>query len=516
MNHIRTITSTVAALAIIFLFCDGDDDEKVLKPALNSKNFQECNDVRCFIIDGDTVCYKGYKKERLPENHRCCQNLIEEEPSSTPSGGKPPDTLQESRMISIVISDSSKVYGLDDGKECYLYDKNCADKRNHYISIKENGSISFQLYISPTIKRLFNSFKVKVEDGNFLSFDSVYYCDTMIINDTLATITMYCKSSDSKPIDLLVYGNPRTGVPKELVCDTCDTKIGVLCYDEQVLDTMRIYFINNPSFNPDSVTLKNEINNIMKQAVQKVAFVFKGVYNQTGWDNNGNGKLDLFPKKDSVPPAMLENHNLQDSIESVFNDCASCQDPQISRQTPKVFVVPSGINANWLLMEDAAAGSDTIVVQYDEEFKYSLLNGKFVLRTWDGSVQDSFQITKVLKDNISQRRTYLRKYSTKLGNNYPRYSVLVLENYYGGFTMKTTSCSWLTGTTNHHNLIHEMYHMRKVGPLSHPVRDTINLLFYRYVNSSFTRLRYRQLFTDDCMKTGYYNKQWDIVRQIKY
>lgn len=505
--------------------CRDDDDVKVFKPDATLVDQNLCANVRCYSIGGgDTICYQGgviNYNTRLPDDHPCVQHLVEVKPSTPPDGSTPPADLPESQLISLIIPDSSKIYGFDDGRGYYQYDKSSPEKRIHYISVKEGGMALFQLYISKTVFQKFNSFKVRISNTSTIAFDSLYTLDTLVITDTITDIQIYGHwDNEYFPEEIIVYGINRRSDTLALVCDTCEQQLEVFCWEEMVFDSLRIYFVNSPSFNPDSVTIKNEINNILKQAVQRAAFVFKGIYNKTGWDNNGNGKLDLFPVKDSVPGERLEHIVLLDSIESTFSDCHTCDDPQIDRQTPKIIVTPSTINLNWLLMEDANAGSDTIIVQYFGDFRDPLIRDvEFVLSSWDGSNSETVSIHYVLSGSVTnedENRMGLKIYAKNLLYDHPRHSVLRRDNFPRGVTYTTTSCTWMMGSTNYHDIVHELLHMRKVGPLSHDINDTINIMFPEYINPSYNLLRYRQIQTDDRMGNGTFEQQWAIIRRDKF
>ncbi|MBN1550697.1 hypothetical protein JW979_04475 [bacterium] len=474
--------------------------------------------MRCKSVGGgDTICYDGYGRP-LPKNHMCSQNLIEITPLTIPGGGGPPDTLPASRMIDFIIPDSSKIYGIDDGRSYYTYDPYNKEHRSHYLSVKEGGSISFQLYISPVLFRNFRPFIAKISDRSYLAFDSLHK-DTLLITDTLSNINISGLDQRNSPVDITISGVNRRADTVQLVCDTCEDGLKAFCFEEMTFDSLRIYFVNSPSFNPDSVAIKNEINKILKQAVQKVSFVSKRTYNNTGWDDNGNGKMDFFPKEDSVPQERLERRNLLDSIESTFTDCYPCNDPQISRQTPKIIVTPSAINSNWLLMEDAQASSDTITVQYYDDFRDPLIrNVEFVISSWDGSNSETVKIHYDLGGSVTnedRNRMGLKLFGSVLKYNHPRHSVLKRQNFPRGLTFKTTSCSWLMGSTNYHDVMHEFLHMRKAGPLSHDDNDSMNLMFRKSVNPAYNLLRYRQIITDDIMGNGFHERQWEIIRRNK-
>ncbi len=93
---------------------------------------------------------------------------------------------------------------------------------------------------------------------------------------------------------------------------------------------------------------------------------------------------------------------------------------------------------------------------------------------------------------------------------------LVLQNAPRGFTIQKTSCAWVMGSANYHDFVHELLHMRKIGPLSHDTKDTLNLMFPESVNPSYNLLRYRPIKTDGIMGNGYYEQQWEIIRRNKY
>ena len=113
-------------------------------------------------------------------------------------------------------------------------------------------------------------------------------------------------------------------------------------------------------------------------------------------------------------------------------------------QTPKIIVLPSDIYTNWLLMEDARAGSDTIIVQYDANFYNMLRNVNFVLSSWDGTNAEIVQINSIISGltDMSRNRMGLDIYMSDLTKNHTRHSVLVNRNSVLGFTKTKTSCTY--------------------------------------------------------------------------
>ncbi len=508
MKFVKLLLLSISVCFFLAGTCEEDDDSKVLKPRLTLENMSLCYDVRCIVKDGDTTCYKGFDLNPLPKEHACCLDLIPEEPNTIPDN-PPPDTLPPSRLISVIIPDSLKVYGFDDGREYHPYDKYNRENRVHYLSVKENGSSLFKLYVSPTLFRNFTTFVAKIENRSILSFDSSWVLDTFVIQDTLTEIKIYGRLAwPLDPIRVSVKGMNRTGEPKTLVCDTCEEDLKVLCYREKVFDSLRIYVINNPSFNIHDTIIRNGFNTVLKQSVLCIQSVGKYQYNRTGWDNNNNSILDLFPIKDSVPPARLEHERLRDSLEITFSSCKSCSTKQINDQPPKIFILPSTVNQNWLLMDSAKSGGDTIVVQYSAELTNADLfrSIDFTLCSWGGSNAEVFKINSVIEELPSKNRLKLRLYNYNLRNGHPRHSVLVLKDKVKGFTLTSTSCAWVCSSIGIRNMIHEYLHMANVGPLNHAPMDSSNIM-YPTTSKQDTRLRYR-LLKDD------YNsfvRQWQIL-----
>lgn len=488
----------------------------------------ECSHVRCvqILMDGeviDTVCMRyADKEEKLPKNSVCYKCLRDENPPSNPSDDPPVDKTPTYQFKAVFPDTINYKYGSD---LAYGSDKISAysnERRINYFSIKEGGAIKIIITISPEQRIMFSGFNLKIKRNN-ISFDSVMFKDSIpLFNavaqpDTVDTITLYGSSRTFSECPVTLTGVNRSGVESDLICPgTCDEEIAFLCYREKVIDSLRVYMVNNPSFNKDSVTIKSEFNKILKQAALRIAFVQKNVYNKMGWDVNSNGILDLFPINDSVPIERAEFRKLIDSIQASFADCYSCADQQIDKQTPKIIILPSTINSNWLLMEDAVAGSDTIIVQYSNTLADKIRSVNFTLSSWDGTNSETFQLNNVIYSltDSTMNRMGFKIYSKNLTYAHYRHSVLVQKNNPKGFTIGQTSCAMVIGSTNFHELIHEYLHMRKIGPLSHTIMDSTNVMFPTSPPSG-NLLRYRQMSTDNLTGNGPYERQWEVLQSIK-
>jgi hypothetical protein len=515
---------------VIFIFCDEEDMRtKKLTLTDHTKQGDECYSVTCVqtIINGkvDTICtqYPGSTWAKvLPKNSVCYKCLKDDNPPSNPGKNPPADKTPAYNFKAIFPDSINYKYGSDlaygsDKISAYL-----SERRINYFSIKEGGAIKIIVTISPERRRMFSGFNLKIKRNN-ISFDSVMFKDSIpLFNaaaqpDTVDTITLYGLSRTFSECPVTLTGVNRSGVESDLICPgTCDEEIAFLCYKEKVIDSLRVYMVNNPSFNQDSVTIKNEFNKILKQAAIRVAYVQKNVYNKMGWDFNKNDILDHFPINDSVPIEKVEFRKLIDSIQTTFTDCYSCADQQISKQTPKIIILPSSINSNWLLMENAAAGSDTIIVQYSNVLADKIRSVNFTLSSWDGTNSETFQLNNVissLTDSIMNRMG-LKIYSKNLTYAHPRHSVLVQKNNPKGFTIVKTSCALVIGSTNFHELIHEYLHMRKIGPLNHTIMDSNNVMFPTSPPSG-SLLRYRQMSIDNILGNGFYERQWEVLQSVK-
>jgi hypothetical protein len=314
---------------------------------------------------------------------------------------------------------------------------------------------------------------------------------------------------------VFLTGVNRSGVENDLVCPgNCDEEIAFLCYREKTHDSLRLYRINHTGFTyPDSM-IKMTFNFILKQAIVKISGIIKNDFAKNNWDKNGNGQLDIFPKRDSVPNDRSELDTLRSMVEKDYSSCASCASIDTSLQKVKAFILPGRINENWILMDPVDTGSDSIIVQYSKEIADDEDNSiwkkiDFKLRGWNGSNTETFKINivKVTDSLINRNRmiVYLRLHKLK----YPhlKNDVLVLDNRVLGFNYPGTSCIWVNKTMSLRNLLHEILHTNKFGKLEHANKDSLNIMYP--IASPYTQLRYREVEYDNVQEFG--NRQWDIL-----
>lgn len=485
-----------------FCFSCDEDETTQLQPRLNPQTEQLCKCVKCTAKDGDTTCYDLIDPQDpkiLPKGHVCTKNL---EPITTtpPTNSKPPDSLPPSRAITIIVTDSSNIYGFDDGREYYPYDKYNTENRVNYLSVKENGKVDFKLYINPGVFRIFNKIIAKIENTSIISFDSTFGLDTFVINDTLSRIAIYGRSeSQFFPVRVTIKGINRSGEPKQLVCDTCEEELKVLCFKENVIDTLRIYRINNPSFNPPDSTFLKQFNKITNQSVLRVAYLSKKQYSKTDWDNNNNGILDIFMSDKNVPRERLEHRNLIDSIEKMDGTNISCTCSVVSHQVPKIMILPGDLRYTYLVLEDIDSGSTKVVLNSTKGISQFT---KLRVTPWNSnSPTEDVEVNTVYQDTITV--FYRFKGPHKKGD-----ILFPTGKKPGGLTV--LSCAWIMDTSAYSIYVHEFLHMWKIGPLSHTIADSSNIMFPN-VSPITYRLRYRYLYTDNLYGMGNRERQWEVL-----
>ena len=69
--------------------------------------------------------------------------------------------------------------------------------------------------------------------------------------------------------------------------------------------------------------------------------------------------------------------------------------------------------------------------------------------------------------------------------------------------------TFVNGTT-YHDMIHEFCHMATIGPLSHALQDTTDVMYPTNPPYGST-LRYRQLTTDNLVGLGTPEIQWNVL-----
>lgn len=505
---------------LFFIVCDDEDDKKELIITKYKQNGQECYNTRCYVVGGDTVCYKNPgtpKAEILPKSSVCYDVLKAADPPSTPTN-KPPVEKSPTSQFNIEFLDSTnKKFGYDPVKGSFDISTSINERRINYLSIKEGGELQIKVSISSASRNMFSSFYSKIRNSA-ISFDSISLVDSISLfnsNDTVDTISIYGRWATFVEIPVTIAGINRSGTEKCLVCsDTCDEAILARCYEEKGVDSVRLYRINNPGFNYPDTVIRSTFNNVLKQAVVYIKGVIKNNYTKNDWDNNGNGILDLFPARDSVPPERFEHDSLRALVERQYNGCLSCASADTLNQQPKAFILPSKIYGNWILVEPASSGDDSIVIQYSREIEsdeggmiWRKVN--FSLQGWDGSRKDEFQINSVIlpDDGIRKNRMIVKLRSYTLNYDHIKNDVLVWKDYNLGFTYPHTSCAWVNGNMNIRDLLHEVLHMRVMGKLVHTPKDTLNMMYP--ITKPYTQLRYRIVEYEKIQELG--QRQWDVL-----
>jgi hypothetical protein len=353
-----------------------------------------------------------------------------------------------------------------------------------------------------------------------VSFTENGTTDTLKLTDTTVNVPIYAKTTASinKLIAMNVYG---IDDPAEPVCLAGDglgseDKVYIVAYNEKKYD-LNLYFINDPTYNPTDSVFKEKTNYYLKQAVISINNIARKNYPYSSWDNNINNTLESFLIDDSVPTGWQESVGLMDSLQNKFNDGPYWGNPA-SEQTPRVIILPGKIRECWLLMENATSGSDTVVIQYDTSF--TIFRKDLKIADWDGSNTETIQVNNILLEDpqtdATKNRLAIKLYATKLRTALNRHSILYIENRSLGFTLLTTSCSFistgLTSTENYSAIVHEILHMARLGSLSHAKEDITNIT-YPFVGNGRDYIRYRSLKTDDLNKHGIYETQWNILQK---
>lgn len=502
-----------------------DDQQRTLKPTKFTKNGEECFNVTCIVQNGDTICYQnpGTPQAKILPKESVCYDVLKETapPTPPPITTSPPDNKAPTYQFTFEFPDSlNKKFGFDPSIGSYQVSLNIAERRVSFFSVKKGGQLKTIVKISQAQRSLFTSFYMKISNSN-LSFDSLNNTDSIELfenNSTTDTISIYGRySSAFMEIPITIGGINRSGENKELICNsgTCDESVIAVCYDEKEIDSIRLYCINNSRFASPDTLIRNLYNQILKQAIVRIKGISKQNYTKNDWDKNKNGALDLFPIRDSVPLSMFEHDTLRALVEKDYNGCISCASADTSKQQPKVFILPSMINGNWLVMEPVNAGADSVVIQYSKELYDDEMGGiwrkvDFTLSNWDGSNSETFKINSIVvpRDGIETNRMIIKPYNGyKIKNNHLKNDVLVWKEYVLGFAYPQTSCAWVNGSINNRDILHEILHMRKLGALKHASKDTVNLM-YPYTKPNY-QLRYRELETDKVQENG--KRQWDIL-----
>ena len=377
--------------------------------------------------------------------------------------------------------------------------------RTSYISIEAGESTKF--YVILRLKKdAFDDYQIRIsyDDTYDLSFTPAPRTTVQDIDSGLNLITLYSLDPSSEgEAKLTVRG--RSGDEEFCLagdCETRDDNLEVYIYKPKK-HQVHLYRINNPSFNPTPQQYRDSLNKVLKQAVVFADTVVKNDFTDMVWDDNGNGIMDLFVDKNDVPAERLEDLRLLTSIESTYADVPTCYTGSPpDEQEPKIMILPGTIRRNWLVMEDVSSSDSVIKLNSVIDLKE---NDEIYISTWGGTPE---------WDKIDGVDTDSNTITLQIGlsNSYPKHSVVSDPRaLVKGFTI--ASCSWLEDLDNYRNGIHEFCHMKAVGPLSHTLEDSSNLMFPKYGNYG-TNLRYRDLKTDDKFGLGIWENQWQQLHTI--
>lgn len=420
---------------------------------------------------------------------------------------------------------SSPYYGFDD-----VLDNSIDDV--HYLSFAAKCSSNVEIFLDTSAYSTYKKVVAVLPSSalNNISFDKSVNKDTIQLKNAGSNnLTIYSLNdfANGETYELYVYGIYDPANPDCLAgdCNGAEDRLKVVVYNERVIDSLYVYAINNPSRNPAESEIKDSLNKYLRQAVVSIKGINKDTVATLKGDLNGNGCLDIFPNTDSVPVAWInEYYSIIDSVEREFNECASCQG---SIQAPKVFLIPGAIQKDWLLMKDAAVGSDTIIVQYDTSFNSTdfLRNQNFSLSDWNGTNVETFTLNNVINDELltDSKKNILafKLYNSTLKFKHSKNSIFYKNSDISeikGVTYAGVSCSILstdlynieTKKIIRHYMLHEFLHMAVIGPLSHTPGDTSNVM-YPTTYKDHQQIRYRKLNTDNIYGLGSTESQWNIL-----
>lgn len=319
----------------------------------------------------------------------------------------------------------------------------------------------------------------------------------------IGTSYSFCISSGVAEVN--IYGEVVGQRPVKLSGNSIsDDDLKVHVYKNITYNNYQLYTVNNPAFNPDSILFKEEFNKVIKQAVLNMESVEKRSYNNSNWDNNENGILDLFVDQNGVPAERLEHARLLMGIENTYKDVSPCGSGLAKDQEPKTMILPGTIRRNWLIVEDVVAGESTIKLHSVKHFNDG---DEIYIRTWRGGSPEFGDIVEI---DMNDTTITLEN---GLTDNYPINSVVTdARAKVKAFTME--SCSWVEDLENYRNVIHEFCHMKNVAPLSHAIEseDSTNLMYPLYGNYG-KKLRCRSIYTDNLYNIGVKEMQWKQLHE---
>ena len=425
-----------------------------------------------------------------------------------------PDPIDTTDTISnfgnlIFLEDSmGNRFGFDDWKDFKdAYDKKC------YLSIRAGDSTKFKV-VNRYSYNMYDKFYAKIEFdmSTSLSFKRDNDVDTIsIVAEDTNVIQLFSRSTVYEgEAEINIYGEVFGQSPKQLSGNTsvADDYLKVIVYQERLEEYLSYYRVRNPSnFNPTPNNIKNEFNDILKQAVFDIDTVSIDNTNNNIWDNNNNENLDLFMSYINVDTSRYEQIKLFYEIENEFWEKPSCFDTTLGDiQTPKIVVINGKITFNWLLIADADSGDSVLYLNTVNRLKPGTSTVK--LKPWNSTAGSEY-VNIISKDDVTNTVTIF----PPIKHNHFAGDILMDEREQnpGGVNLSRSNCSCMPNTDKYKNHVHEFLHMYKNNMLSHTIEDSTNIMYPVY-KEGYGKLRYREQITDDIFNTGSdCESQWEKI-----
>ena len=138
----------------------------------------------------------------------------------------------------------------------------------------------------------------------------------------------------------------------------------------KVFSNHTLYMVNGPRYLPTESEFKNDVNNVLKQAVAGLDTTIIKRIDKMDWDINGNGVVD-WP----VGFALTQYMDLGNQV--IFNELNDLLEKEPfefckSNMTSATFIIKGPIRMHYILTEDAHVG-DTVLTLYQNNNFTSLI-----------------------------------------------------------------------------------------------------------------------------------------------
>lgn len=376
------------------------------------------------------------------------------------------------------------------GWDGYLDNKNY-DPIN-YISMATQDSTEFIVKINSNDKLASRYIATIIKDQTGqLSFSSWGICTQCTLSVGKTAIKLYSKSVWEGTAQIKVISESKGGTiclaGPYAECFGGQDQLIIQAYKRRSFDSVRLYRVNNPIFNPSDNAWKSIFNPIIKQAVLVMGAPMKESRNTLSWDVNNNGVLDIWEDEDSTISQSIREYTL---LFYALNENGKCD----KNKQSAIVILPHKFQTDWLMLADAPA--NTKIIKLNTLSRMSR-DAMFKIGPWVGNAN----VEKIVVDSVLSGGRI--KVQTPLQYSHYKNDIV----FYEGGTMGASkgSCNCMPDQPSDGTLVHEFLHQKRVGDL-YDVDDSDNVMFYTITGNKDSKLRQRPV--DIHNGNGAVESQW--------